>query len=119
MENSILTGTKKVLGLDESYTAFDQDVIVYINSAFSTLNQLGIAPVGFVIDDDTALWSDLALTDEVTSMIKTYIYLKTRVVFDPPGTGFLLESMNKQILEHEWRINHYRELDILESETDA
>ena len=116
MENSILTGTKKILGLDESYTAFDQDVIVHINSAFSTVNQLGFEPTGFTIEDADATWSDLTLAAEVTNMVKTYIYLKVRVAFDPPGTGFLLDSMNNQIAEHEWRLSNYRELDILESE---
>lgn len=119
MENSILTGTKKILGLDESYTAFDHDVVVHINSAFSTLNQLGIGPTGFSVEDASAIWSDLSLTTELTNMIKTYIYLKVRLAFDPPGTGFLLDSMTNQISEHEWRLSNYRELDILESETDA
>ncbi len=110
MENSILTSTKKILGIDDSYTAFDLDIITHINTTFSTLNQLGIGPVeGFGIEDNTAIWSDLNLPMNQLRMVRTYIYLKTRMIFDPPSTSFVIEAMEKQISEHEWRLSSFRE----------
>lgn len=105
MENSILISIKKILGIDATYTAFDLDIIVHINSAFSSLSQFGIGPtVGYTIEDNTAGWSDLALPQKQLGMVKTYIYLKTRMAFDPPTTHFLIFAMEKQIAEHEWRL---------------
>lgn len=110
MENSILISTKKILGVEDAYTAFDIDIITHINSAFSSLNQLGIGPeAGFEINDNAALWQDLALPLNQLSMVKSYIYLKTRMLFDPPGTSYLIEAMNQQIREHEWRLSTFRE----------
>lgn len=113
MENSILLSTKKVLGLDPSYTVFDQDVLMHINAAFSILNQLGVGPgAGFMIDDETAEWDDFVLlagTEVSISLVKTYIQLKVRMLFDPPTTSFLIEAMTKQINEYEWRLNVFRE----------
>jgi hypothetical protein len=107
---SILTSVKKILGIDEDYTAFDEDIIVHINTVFSTLNQLGIGPnVGFAIEDDTATWDDLLGTDLRLNSVKSYTYLSVRLMFDPPTTSYLIESMNKQVKELEWRINTYRE----------
>lgn len=110
MEDSILTTTKKTLNLAESYTAFDLDLIIFINSAFSTLNQLGIGPAdGFTIEDKTKLWADLSLPDNWLGMVKTYIFLKAKLMFDPPGTSFVLDAIKKQIEEHEWRLSTFRD----------
>lgn len=110
MENSILKSTKKVLGLADDYTVFDLDVLTYVNSAFSTLTQLGVGPaVGFTVEDDTQTWSELALSQDQTNLIKTYVFLKARMLFDPPTTSFHIEAMNNQIKEHEWRISTNRE----------
>lgn len=113
MENSILISTKKVLGLDAAYTVFDQDVIMHINAAFSILNQLGVGPVeGFMIEDDAAVWDDFMLlegSEPSKSLVKTYVQLKSRMLFDPPTTSFLLEAMTNQIKEYEWRLNVFRE----------
>lgn len=107
---SILISTKKMLGLDESYVAFDSDVIIHINSVFSTLNQLGIGPVnGFIIEDGVPTWDDFLFGDQRLNSVKTYMYLKVRLYFDPPTTSFTQEMMQKQILEHEWRLNVARE----------
>lgn len=109
MADSILVSTKKVLGLDSEYTAFDLDIITHINSAFSTLNQLGLGPAeGFVIEDDSATWDDF-FEDNNPSSIKTYVFLKVRLVFDPPTTSYLIDALNKQIEELEWRLNVTRE----------
>lgn len=113
MENSILISTKKVLGLDASYTVFDLDVIMHINAAFSILNQLGVGPVGgFSIEDEEAVWTDFVLLpgSEISiHLVKTYVQLKARMLFDPPTTSFLIEAMTKQINEYEWRLNVARE----------
>ena len=112
MSNSILNRTKKKLGLTEDYTAFDIDVIDAINGVFSTLNQLGVGPVtGFSIDDATAVWEDFFGPEPHPRWndVKTYVYLKVRMVFDPPQTGYFVTAMEKQIQELEWRINVHRE----------
>lgn len=110
MENSILTSTKKVLGISADYTAFDLDVITHINATFFLLNQLGIGPDdGLVIEDASSEWDDLGLSPKQTSAVRTYVYLKVRMLFDPPTTSFLIEAMEKQIEEHEHRLSWSRE----------
>ena len=110
MENSILKSVKKVLGIDASYTAFDLDILIHINSVFATLHQLGIGPeAGFAIEDDTALWTSFIGTDPRKNSVKTYVWLKVRMLFDPPQTSFAIDAMNAQAKELEWRINAYRE----------
>jgi hypothetical protein len=110
METSILISTKKILGLDPSYTAFDLDVITFINAAFSSLTQLGVGPVGgFEIEDYTSKWEDYPVSLPMLSMVKTYVYLRVRIAFDPPSTSYAIDALNKQIAEHEWRLNVYRE----------
>lgn len=110
METSILTSTKKILGVAANYTAFDLDILTHINSALSSLNQLGVGPVdGFFIDDDSADWADLDLPTNQLNMARTYVFLKVRMLFDPPTTSFLVSAMEKQIEEHEWRLNMFRE----------
>ena len=116
MENSILKGVKKILGIDDSYTAFDFDILIHINSAFSTLNQIGIGPEnGYAIEDDTAMWTSFIGTDPLLSSVKTYVYLKVRVVFDPPQTSYLVDALGSQIKELEWRLNTLREMTEWES----
>ena len=113
MEESILRSTKKILGLDEAYTPFDLDVITHINASFSLLDQLGVGPEGgFSIEDESTLWSDYAAPANQLHLVKTYVYLKVRILFDPPGTSFLLESANNQIKEYEWRLNVFREVEL-------
>jgi hypothetical protein len=110
METSILKSVKKNLGLDPAYTAFDEDVITHTNSAFSTLTQLGVGPdAGFRIENDEADWADFIADDDTFNLVKTYIYLKVRQVFDPPQTGYALTAMKEQIQELEWRLNTRRE----------
>jgi hypothetical protein len=108
--DSILTTTKKTLGIDESYTIFDQDVILHINSVFSTLNQLGIGPdVGFSIEDASATWVDFLGLDKQLNFVKSYMYLRVRMLFDPPVTSYQLDAYKQQIQEFEWRMNVVRE----------
>jgi hypothetical protein len=117
MEESILKSTKKILGLDAAYTPFDLDVITHINAAFSILNQLGIGPEdGFFIEDDTVTWDEYLVPPNQLHLIKTYVYLKVRMLFDPPATSFLIEALNNQIKEYEWRLNVFREVELLPEE---
>ena len=104
--DSILDSTKKILGLDFDYTDFDLDVITHINTAFMSLRQLGVGPsTGFVISDNTATWDQFTPDIVMLAGVKTYVYLKVRLAFDPPPTSFAIEALQRQIEEAEWRIN--------------
>lgn len=104
--DSILTSIKKLLGIAEDYTHFDTDIIMGINTAFSILTQIGAGPVnGFSITDKTSVWSDFILDMSHLELIKSYIHLKTRLLFDPPASSVLTEVINRQIAEFEWRIS--------------
>lgn len=104
--NSILTSIKKLLGISAEETHFDSDIIMHINSVFSTLNQLGVGPKAtFAIQDDTAVWNDFVEDDNDINSVKTYIYLKVRLLFDPPTSSSVLSAMERQISEFEWRLN--------------
>lgn len=110
MSASILTSTKKTLGIAEDYTAFDDDIIMHINTVFSTLNQLGVGPAeGFEIADKTILWAAFLGTDLRLNNIKSYMYMRVRLMFDPPSTSYLITSMQNQVEQLEWRINTERE----------
>ena len=101
---SILDSIKKLLGIQPEYRAFDEDLIVHINTVFIILNQLNIGPEeGFMIVDGSESWDDFVKGINET-MVKTYIYLKVRLMFDPPTSGVLIDSMNSMISELEWRL---------------
>lgn len=103
---SILTSIKKLLGIDEIYTQFDDDIIMHINSAFLNLTQLGVGPSeGFLIEDDTATWDDFIGDSNQLQAVKSYVYLKVKLLFDPPLSSSVTESMNRMISELEWRLN--------------
>lgn len=104
---SILTSIKKLLGIAEEYTYFDADIIMHINSVFMTLTQLGVGPSeGFMIEDDTTYWEDFIGDSMMLQAVKTYIYLKVRLVFDPSSLGSAtLAAYERQIQELEWRLN--------------
>ena len=100
---SILNTIKKLLGIDESYTQFDTDIIIHINSVFDVLYQLGVGQP-YSIESDTETWNDYLDDMSKLQMIKTYMYMKVRLAFDPP-TGGMLEALKEQMAEYEWRIN--------------
>jgi len=105
MEESILKSTKKSLGLDAAYTPFDLDILVCINSVLATLAQIGVLPdAGYSVADADDNWDDLDLSQPMLGMVKSYIYVKVRVLFDPPTTSFLLSAYQKQAEEFEWRL---------------
>lgn len=103
---SILTSVKKLLGIDENYTHFDPDLIMHINSVFSVLTQMGVGPVnGFSITDKSKKWSDFIAGDPCKfQFVKSYIHLKVKLLFDPPLGSAVIESINRQISEFEWRL---------------
>lgn len=106
MEESILKTTKKILGLAPDYTAFDLDVVTHINSVFSTLQQLGVGPEeGFFIEGESELWPTFISDDPVIlNAVKSYMYLRVRLLFDPPPNSFALTSCQEQINQLEWRL---------------
>lgn len=102
---SILETIKKMLGMEAEYTHFDTDVKVNINTALMTLTQLGVGPTkGFYITSEADKWEDIITGEFDLEGIKSYIYLRVRLLFDPPTSAFVLNSMENQIKELEWRI---------------
>lgn len=107
MIDSILDSIKKALGLASDYTVFDDEIIMHINSALSDLYQIGGTPeAGVSIVDGVAKWSDFLVNPNQTNRIRTYIFLKVKLVFDPPSTGPATEAVERQIKEYESRINY-------------
>lgn len=106
MDDSILTSIKKLLGIEEAYTHFDTDLIMHINSVFMILTQLGVGPAeGFSITDSDAVWGDFITNENSVEAVKSYIYLKVKLMFDPPLSGTVSDSMSRTISELEWRLN--------------
>ena len=104
--DSILDSIKKMLGIIPEYDIFDEDIIMHINSVFFVLQQLGVGPEdGFKISGDSDTWGDFMPDDLNVESIKSYIYLKVRLLFDPPLNSAVIESINRQISELEWRLN--------------
>lgn len=105
MADSILTTTKKSLGLEEDDTSFDRDILTFINTVLATLNQIGVGPEsGFWIGDKSATWDNLLGTDPRLNFVQSYVYLKVRLLFDPPTTSFTIDAMDKIATELEVRI---------------
>ena len=103
---SILTSVKKMLGIPEDYEHFDADIIMHINSVFMILTQLGVGPAeGFTIMDEDATWNDFIQDNKKIQSVKSYIYLKVRLLFDPPLSSAVIDSMTRLINELEWRLN--------------
>ena len=103
---SILTSIKKLLGIPEDYEHYDSDIIMHINSVFMILNQLGVGPSnGFSITDKTAVWSNFISDNDNLEAVKSYVYMKVRLLFDPPLSSAVMECMNRMIGELEWRLN--------------
>ena len=113
--DSILTSVKKMLGITEEYEHFDADIIMHINSVFMILTQLGVGPKeGFVIEDSGSTWSDFVPDTIKLEAIKTYTYLKVKLLFDPPTSSSAMDATNRMINELEWRLNSA--VDFIQSE---
>lgn len=101
---SILQSIKKLLGIQPEYTAFDQDILIHINTVFAMLNQLNIGPPeGFYVADENVTW-DSYITSFNLTMIRTFVYLKVKLIFDPPSSTAVIESINRTLGEIEFRL---------------
>lgn len=106
MNDSILMSIRKLVCGNEWIDHFDADLLMHINTCFSILTQLGVGPAGgFVVTDETQSWSSYTADNNELNMVRTYVTLKVKSIFDPPLTSSVLEAMNKQIAELEWRLN--------------
>ena len=105
--DSILTSIKKLLGIGEDYTHFDDDIVMHINTVFLNLAQLGIGPEeGFAIEDESAEWTSFIPEDnKLFNSVKSYVYLKVKLLFDPPLSSAVTDVINRNISEIEWRLN--------------
>lgn len=112
MNASILISVKKSLGVDDGYNAFDADILMFINSVLSTLNQIGVGPEnGFRIEDEAATWDELLDGDNRLNNVQTYVHLKVRLLFDPPATSFAIAAIQEQARELEVRIYSVMEVE--------
>lgn len=103
--DSILTSVKKMLMLAEDDTTFDMDIIMHINSVFLTLNQIGVGPAeGFYIESKRDTWEDFLGDATNLEAVKSYMFLKVRLLFDPPLSSSVIEASNSIIAEFEWRL---------------
>lgn len=106
VNDSILDSIKKLLGIASDYTNFDTDIIIYINSAFMVLNQLGVGPEeGFKITGKDETWDDYMSDEDNLEAVKSYIHLKVKIAFDPPLNSTVMEAHKQLISEYEWRLN--------------
>ena len=114
---SILTSIKKLLGIAEDYEHFDQDIIMHINTVLAILTQLGVGPeTGFSIADKSTKWSEFISNKLYYEPVKTYVYLKVKLLFDPPQSSIVLEATNRMISELEFRLNAAAETKSLQGE---
>ena len=102
---SILTSIKKLLAIDEEYKQFDTDIIIHINTVMMALTQIGVGPSeGFAITDEYSTWEDFIGDKPYLNSVKSYMYLRVRLLFDPPLSSAAIDSMKKLADEFEWRL---------------
>ena len=107
---SILTSIKLLLGITEDYEAFDQQILAHINSVFMILTQLGVGtPEGFMIASKVDTWNEFISDEKKMQLVKSYMYLKVKMLFDPPSSSAVIDSTNRMINEFEWRLNSQAE----------
>lgn len=110
MSESILTSTKSALGIAEDDTAFDSEITMHINSVLADVHQLGIGPDdGYEIADATETWADLLVDEKRYNGVASYVFLKVKMLFDPPSVGYVLTAYEKVLDKMEWRISNARE----------
>ena len=102
--NSILDSIKQMLGINADDTNFDRELIIYINGALMIVNQLGVGPSGYVITSNENIWDEFLLGRKDLELIKIDVYLRVRIIFDPPQNSFLVAAIKEQIQEYDWRI---------------
>lgn len=111
LEENILSSIKKLLGLNDGVTVFDTDIVIHINTVFANLTQMGVGPqndegknIGFKISTGNEVWRDFTSNDILIENVKTYVYIKVKMVFDPPTSSALIDAYNAQAKELEWRL---------------
>lgn len=110
--DSILKSVKRIIGLSDDYTVFDTDLIIHINSVFGSLYQMGVgSDKPFVISGDRETWSDFLGGDERQEMVKSYVAMRVKLLFDPPTSSISSEAMKEAIREFEWRMHFTAEGD--------
>lgn len=120
MQESILLTIKQMLGIPSEYSVFDEELAVYINTVIAALRQLGVGPEnGFAITGENESWEDYIGDTSMYENVKAYIYLKVRMMFDPPSSSFVLDAFKSQAAEIEWRIYIQADEDKDEGETDG
>lgn len=102
MNESILTSIKKLLGIPEEYEAFDQDLIIHINTMLTRLYQVGVGVPNFSIVDKSATWDQFLIDESKFQQAKTYVYIRVRLLFDPPQSGAANEAFKETLRELEW-----------------
>ena len=103
--DSILISIKKMLGITPDYTYFDTDLIIHINSVLAILTQIGVgSSEGFAIEDSTETWEDFVDDEKTIQFVKSYVYLKVKMLFDPSLSSAVIESSKGLINELEWRL---------------
>lgn len=116
MDDSILVTIKKLLGIAKNDKSFDTDIVIHINSILMVLAQEGVIREGFLITDDSEIWMDCLIDQTNLEAIKTLIYLRVRLLFDPPSNSFVINSMNEQIKEFEWRLYTWKDNERIDEE---
>lgn len=111
LEEKILSSIKKLLGLNDGVTVFDTDIVIHINTVFANLTQMGVGPqdnegknIGFRISTGNEVWGDFTDNDILIENVKSYVYIKVKMVFDPPTSSALIDAYNAQAKELEWRL---------------
>ena len=107
INDSILNSVKKALGIDPVYTVFDPDLVMHINSVFSVLHQIGIGPDNqfYIETSGSETWSDFLSGSNTLNMVESYMYIKVRLLFDPPANTSVLQALKETAAEYEWRMN--------------
>lgn len=107
---SVLNSIKKLHGISEDDTSFDTDLIIHINSTLMALNQIGLGPVeGFFIEDSTTTWLEFVENRFIAEAVASYVYVKVRLVFDPPASPTVVDALRSSAKENEWRIAEWVE----------
>lgn len=106
MIDSILDTVKQACGIELDETAFDEELLLYINSIFVILHQIGVGPdTTFIVEDQSSVWSDFAIDENLVSMLRSYVSIKVRLLFDPPTSSSLETALKETANEYEWRLN--------------
>jgi len=117
---SILLSVKKFIGLDPEYNVFDPDLLILINSSFSVLNQLAVGPKeGFKVTNITETWEDVIGSKKYLELIKEYICIKVKLVFDPPSSSTVYKAFEERVAELEWRLNAFEDRESVQEVIDA